>query len=89
MPSDSPAVAAVRRLAELPGIPEQVEAAREACTRLRWHQALRRHVPEAAAESRVRGATASAELEGATMPLDALRDIARGASTWSPEPDPV
>ena len=54
MPSESPAVAAVRRLAELPGIPEQVEAAREACTRLRWHQALRRRVPEAAAESRVR-----------------------------------
>ena len=89
MPSESPAVAAVRRLAELPGIPEQVEAAREACTRMRWHQALRRRVAEAAAESRVRGAVASAELEGATMPLDALRDIARGASTWSPEPDPV
>ena len=72
-----------RRLAELPGIPEQVEAAREACTRLRWHQALRRRIPEAAAESRVRGAVASAELEGASMPVDVVRDIARGASTWS------
>jgi len=30
MPSESPTVDAVRRLAELPGIPEQVEAAREA-----------------------------------------------------------
>ncbi|MBM6401361.1 hypothetical protein [Phycicoccus sonneratiae] len=85
----SPAVAAVARLAELPGVPEQVEAAREACTRLRWHQALRRRIPEAAAESRVRGALASAELEGATMPLDAVRDVMRGAATWSESPDPV
>jgi hypothetical protein len=53
VPSESPIVAAVSRLAELPGIPEQVEAAREACTRLRseactrlrWHQALRKSVP--------------------------------------------
>ena len=85
----SPAADAVARLAELPGIPEQVEAAREACTRLRWHQALRRRIPEAAAESRVRGAVASAELEGASMPLDAVRDIVRGAATWSVAPDPV
>lgn len=85
----SPAVEAVARLAELPGVPEQVEAAREACTRLRWHQALRRRIPEAAAESRVRGALASAELEGATMPLDAVRDVVRGAATWSADPDPV
>ena len=89
MPPDSPAVAAVTRLAELPGIPEQVEAAREACTRLRWHQALRRRIPEAAAESRVRGAFASAELEGASVPVDVIRDVMRGAATWSPEPDPV
>ncbi len=92
MPSESaasPAVEAVARLAELPGIPEQVEAAREACTRLRWHAALRRRTAEAAAESRVRGAVASAELEGASLPVDVVRDIVRGAVTWSPEPDPV
>ena len=89
MPTESPAVDAVTRLAELPGIPEQVEAAREACTRLRWHQALRRRIPEAAAESRVRGAAASGELEGASVPVDVVRDIVRGASTWSPSPDPV
>lgn len=85
----SPAVEAVARLAELPGLPEQVEAAREACTRLRWHNALRRRTAEAAAESRVRGAVASAGLEGATVPLDAVRDIVRGAATWTPQPDPV
>lgn len=89
MSSESPAVDAVTRLADLPGIPEQVEAAREACTRLRWHQALRRRVPEAAAESRVRGAFASAELEGASVPVDVIRDVMRGASTWSATPDPV
>lgn len=89
MPTESPIVAAVARLAELPGIPEQVEQAREACTRLRWHQALRKRIPEAAAESRVRGAHASGELEGASVPVDVLRDIVRGAATWSPNPDPV
>lgn len=89
MSSQSPAVDAVTRLAELPGVPEQVEAAREACTRLRWHQALRRRIPEAAAESRVRGAFASGELEGATVPVDVIRDVMRGASTWSAAPDPV
>ena len=89
MSPESQAVAAVTRLAELPGIPEQVEAAREACTRLRWHQALRRRIPEAAAESRVRGAFASAELEGASVPVDVIRDLVRGASTWSASPDPV
>lgn len=92
MPSEStvsPAVEAVARLAELPGIPEQVEAARSACTRLRWHAALRRRTAEAAAESRVRGAVASAELEGAPLPVDVVRDIVRGAVTWSPVPDPV
>lgn len=85
----SPAVDAVPRLAELPGIPEQVRAARDACTSLRWHQALRRRMPEAAAESRVRGAAASGELEGAALPVDVVRDILRGASTWAVEPDPV
>ncbi|HMM95619.1 hypothetical protein [Phycicoccus sp.] len=88
-PGGSPAVDAVVRLSELPGLPEQVEAARAACTRLRWHNALRRRTAEAAAESRVRGAVASAELEGATMPVDAVRDVVRGAATWSSDPDPV
>lgn len=89
MVRESPAVSAVARLAELPGVPEQVAAARDACTRLRWHPALRRRIPEAAAESRVRGAVASAELEGAALPVDVVRDVMRGAATWSAVPDPV
>ena len=95
MPADRPADAggaaadAVARVAELPGVPEQVEAARAACDRLRWHQALRRRTAEAAAESRVRGAVASAGLDGASLPADVVRDVLRGAAVWSPEPDPV
>jgi Fic family protein len=79
----------LRALGELPGIPERVALAREACERLRWHEALRRRIPEAAAESRVRGAQASAALEGATVPLDLVRDVMRGEGHWPPDPDPV
>ncbi|GAB3073100.1 Fic family protein [Phycicoccus sp. Root563] len=83
------AVASLRALAELPGVPERISAAREACERLRWHEALRRRIPEASAESRVRGAQASAALEGATVPLELVRDVMRGAAAWPLEPDPV
>jgi Fic family protein len=82
-------IATLRALAELPGVPERIAAAREACERLRWHEALRRRIPEASAESRVRGAQASAALEGATVPLDLVRDIMRGAAQWPLVPDPV
>lgn len=86
MPDD---LDALRGLAELPGVPESIASAREACTELRWHQALRRRVPEAAAESRVRGAQASGELEGAKLPVDIVRDLMRGARSWPERPDPV
>lgn len=66
-------------LAALPGVAGAIDAAREACTQLRWHGALRRRVPEVAAESRVRGARASAFLEGAEFPVDLVRDVIRGA----------
>lgn len=81
-------------LLELPGVGESVDRARAACTELRWHQALRRRIPEAAAESRVRGAAASALLEGAEVAgsqgsLAVLRDIMRGAGTWPDTLGPV
>ena len=82
-------VASLGALASLPGVPEKVEAARSACERLRFHEALRRRIPEASAESRVRGAQASAALEGATVPVDLVRDVMRGAGSWPREPDPV
>ncbi|GMA86575.1 oxidoreductase [Angustibacter aerolatus] len=53
------------RLAALPGVADAVERARDACTRLRWHQALRRRTDAARAESTARAARASAALDGA------------------------
>ena len=35
------ALAALERIAALPGIAAAVDESRDACTRLRWHQALR------------------------------------------------
>ncbi len=81
--------ASLLSLAAVPEVAEGVERARTACTELRWHPALRRRVPEAAAESRVRGAWASAELEGARSSVDVVRDLLRGARRRSPEPDPA
>lgn len=81
-------------LAGLPDVAEAVRVAREACTQLRWHPALRRRSAEAAAESRVRGAAATALLEGAepagsqgSVPL--VRELVRGAREWPGDPDPV
>jgi Fic family protein len=76
-------------IAALPGIADRIAAARAACEQVRWHEALRRRIPEASAESRVRGAQASSALEGATVPLDLVRDVMRGAAQWPHRPDPV
>lgn len=89
MSTSDAVVAATRALAADAAVAEAVDAARAACTALRWHQALRRRIPQAAAESRVRGARASALLDGADLPLDAVRDLMRGAVTWSGRLDPV
>ena len=83
-----PVVDALSQIAALPAVATAVDDAREACTRLRWHQALRRRIPEAAAESRVRGAWASSELDGARSSADVVRDLVRGARHWSTDPDP-
>ncbi|WP_052597478.1 hypothetical protein [Luteipulveratus mongoliensis] len=82
-------VSTLRALEQLPGVAEAVATARDACTELRWHQALRRRIPEAAAESRVRGARASAALDGAEIPVDAVRDLMRGAVAWPTDDDAV
>lgn len=71
---------ALDRLAALRGVPEAVDAAREACTQLRWHNALRRRTEEARAEAGVRAVRASAALAGARYPVDLVRDAARGAA---------
>src|SRR4051794_6810948 len=79
------AVAAIERLAALAGVAEAVEDAREACTRLRWHPALRRRAAEARAEAGIRVVRASAALAGARLPVDLVRDVARGAAGFPPD----
>jgi hypothetical protein len=75
-------------LTDLPDVRERAEAAREACTRLRFHEALRRRIPEASAESRVRGAQASAALDGAEFPVELVRELMSGAREWPAALDP-
>lgn len=89
MSDPNPLVAALTQLAALPEVADASERAREVCTQLRWHEALRRRIPEAAAESRVRGAWASAELDGARSTATIVRDLMRGARERSPDPDPA
>lgn len=75
-------------LTDLPDVRERADAAREACTKLRFHEALRRRIPEASAESRVRGAQASAALDGAEFPVDVVRELMSGARDWPADLDP-
>ncbi|MEO7235876.1 MAG: hypothetical protein ABIW80_10955 [Lapillicoccus sp.] len=82
-------LAQVAALAALPGVAEGADAAREACTRLRFDEALRRRIPEAAGESRIRGAQASAALDGADVALGRVRGLVTGAQPWPERPDPV
>lgn len=85
------------QIADLAGQPEvdrAVRAARKACEELRWHPALRKQAEQGAAESRVRGAAASAQLEGAevagsVVSLRVVRDVMRGALEAPTDPDPV
>lgn len=61
------------RLADLPGVADAVTEAREAVDRLLGHRILRLRGGEVSAESVLRGARASAALEGDDTPLDTLR----------------
>lgn len=77
---------ALERLGALPGVPEAVDGAREACTQLRWHNALRRRTAEARAEAGIRAVRASAALAGARFPVTLVRDAARGAAQLPDDP---
>ncbi len=86
--------AQIADLAGHPDVDEAVKTARRACEQLRWHPGLRRKATQAAAESRVRGAVASAQLEGAevagsALSLQMVRDVMRGALELPEDPDPV
>jgi hypothetical protein len=60
-------------LLRLPGVLQQATAAREAIDRLLSHRILRRQSAPVSAESALRGARASAALEGAELGLETLR----------------
>lgn len=60
-------------VADLPGVADAVDDAREAVDRLLGHRILRRRSAEVSTESALRGARASAVLEGSPVTLDELR----------------
>ncbi|MEO3752625.1 oxidoreductase [Streptomyces sp. B6B3] len=60
-------------LAELPGVPAAIDAARTTVDRLYRHRMMRRRHPEVAAEAALRGARASAALAGADWGLEEVR----------------
>ncbi len=60
-------------LLDLPGVADAVTEARTAVDGLLGHRVLRRRSAEVTAESALRGARASADLEGAGMELERLR----------------
>ncbi|TDB82925.1 oxidoreductase [Actinomadura sp. KC216] len=64
---------ALADVANLPGIAGAVDDARSAVDRLLGHRILRRRSAEVSTESALRGARASAVLDGATVTLDELR----------------
>jgi hypothetical protein len=68
-------------LADLPEVALAAESARAAVDRLLRHRILRRRSVELIAESALRGARASAALDGVNWPLEAVRNVA------SPPPD--
>ncbi|MEU8800738.1 oxidoreductase [Spirillospora sp. NPDC048819] len=64
---------ALADVANLPGVADAVDDARSAVDRLLGHRILRRRSAEVSTESALRGARASAVLEGASVTLDELR----------------
>jgi hypothetical protein len=75
-PARTPVPGAVDPLApllDLPGVQDALGAAREAVDRLLNHRVLRRQSAAVSSESALRGARASAALEGVEVPLAELR----------------
>ena len=64
---------ALAQVANLPGVDDSVADARKAVDRLLGHRILRRRSAEVSTESALRGARASAVLEGASVTLEELR----------------
>jgi len=71
--SDAPLTDPLAALAQLPGVAEAVADARRAVDRLYGHRVMRRRAAEVTSESALRGARASAALDGANWPLEEVR----------------
>ncbi|WP_034089595.1 Fic family protein [Streptacidiphilus albus] len=69
----TPSVDPLEPLAHLPGVAESVAEARRAVDRLYGHRVMRRRAGEVTSESALRGARASAALDGADWPLEEVR----------------
>jgi len=75
-------------LVDLPGVADSVARARTAVDGLLSHRVLRRRSAEVTAESALRGARASAELEGAGIELERLRgQLLAGGTVTLPSKD--
>ena len=72
-PSAAPADDPLAGLGELPGVAASVADARRAVDRLYGHRVMRRRAGEVTSESALRGARASAALDGADWPLEEVR----------------
>ena len=69
----SPAASSLKMLGDLEGVPSAFAAARDGIDALLRDRGLRRTAPEATAESLLRGARASAVLEGSVSSLEEVR----------------
>lgn len=72
-------------LLELAGVSAAVDAARTACEELRWHEGFRRRWREVRAEADLRAARGSAAVDGARVPLTAVRRLAVGSPVDGPD----
>ena len=86
---EDPALEALRAVAADERVRAAEAAVREACSELRWNEALRRRWREARAEAAIRGAIASGGVEGAVVSAEVLRgQVASGALTQAATGDP-
>lgn len=69
----------------LDGVAEAVDAARTGCEELRWHEGFRRRWREIRAEADLRAVRGSAAVEGARVPLTAVRRLAVGSAADDPD----
>lgn len=76
-------------VAALPGVAEAIDRARGAVDDLRGHRVLRRYAERVSSESALRGARASAALDGADVPLDVLRRTVSASGRLPADGEPV